>query len=49
VVYEQNVALPVSYDFKQSNRFTEGEYKVEVYHNGFKIGEGKTALKKSLL
>jgi len=48
VVYEQNVALPVSYDFKQSNKFTEGEYKVEVYHNGFKIGEGKTALKKSL-
>ena len=49
VVYEQNVALPVSYDFKQSNKFTEGEYKVEVYNNGFKIGEGKTALKKSLL
>lgn len=49
VVYEQNVALPVSYDFKQSNKFSEGEYKVEVYHNGFKIGEGKTALKKSLL
>ena len=48
VVYEQNVALPVSYDFKQTNKFTEGEYKVEVYHNGFKIGEGKTALKKGL-
>lgn len=48
VVYEQNVALPVSYDFKQSNKFTEGEYKVEVYHNGFKIGEGKTTLKKGL-
>ena len=48
VVYEQNVALPVSYDFKQSNKFTEGAYKVEVYHNGFKIGEGKTELKKSL-
>jgi hypothetical protein len=48
VVYEQNAALPVSYDFKQSNKFTEGEYKVEVYHNGFKIGEGKTSLKKGL-
>lgn len=46
VVYEQNVALPVSYDFKQANKFIEGEYKVEVYHNGFKIGEGKTSLKK---
>ncbi len=48
VVYEQNVALPISYDIKQPNKFTEGEYKVEVYHNGFKIGEGKTALKKGL-
>lgn len=48
VVYEQNVALPVSYDFKQSNKFIEGEYKVEVYHNGFKIGEGKTTLKKGI-
>ena len=46
VPYEQNVALPVSYDFKQVNKFAEGEYKVEVYHNGFKIGEGKTTLKK---
>jgi len=24
----------------------EGEYKIEVYNNGFKIGEGKTSLKK---
>lgn len=46
VQYEQNAALPVSYDIKNSSKFTEGEYKVEVYNNGFKIGEGKTTLRK---
>lgn len=48
VQYEQNAVLPVSYDIKQSSRLVEGEYKVEVYHNGFKIGEGKTTMRKSL-
>jgi myosin heavy subunit len=48
VQYEQNAALPVSYDIKNSSKFTEGEYKVEVYNNGFKIGEGKTSLRKGL-
>ena len=48
VKYEQNSVLPISYDIKQGARFTEGEYKIEVYNNGFKIGEGKTAMKKSL-
>jgi uncharacterized phage infection (PIP) family protein YhgE len=46
VQYEQNAVLPVSYDVKNANKFIEGEYKIEVYHNGFKIGEGKTSLKK---
>jgi multidrug efflux pump subunit AcrA (membrane-fusion protein) len=48
VKYEQNSVLPISYDIKQASKFTEGEYKIEVYNNGFKIGEGKTAMKKSL-
>jgi myosin heavy subunit len=48
VQYEQNAVLPVSYDIKQTTKLAEGEYKVEVYHNGFKIGEGKTNMKKSL-
>jgi myosin heavy subunit len=48
VKYEQNSVLPISYDIKQASKFAEGEYKIEVYNNGFKIGEGKTALKKSL-
>ena len=46
VQYVQNAVLPVSYDIKQSAKFVEGEYLVEVYNNGFKIGEGKTTLKK---
>jgi hypothetical protein len=48
IQYVQNEILPVSYDVKQTSKFTEGEYKVEVYNNGFKIGEGKTTLKKGL-
>lgn len=46
VQYEQNAVLPVSYDLKLSSKFVQGEYLVEVYNNGFKIGEGKTTLKK---
>lgn len=48
IQYVQNEILQVSYDVKQTSKFTEGEYKVEVYNNGFKIGEGKTTLKKGL-
>lgn len=47
VQYEQNKDLPVSYDIKNIT-FSEGEYLVEIYHNGFKIGEGKTKLTKGL-
>ena len=47
VQYEQNKDLPVSYDIKNIS-FTEGDYLVEIYHNGFKIGEGKTKLTKGL-
>jgi len=47
VQYEQNKELPISYDIKNV-KFTEGEYLVEIYHNGFKIGEGKTKLTKGL-
>jgi myosin heavy subunit len=48
VQYVQNAALPVNFDIKQNSKLTEGEYKVEVYNNGFKIGEGKTTLRKGL-
>ena len=49
VQYEQNKELGVSYDIKQSNQLAEGDYKIEVYHNGFKIGNGKTSLKKGFI
>jgi hypothetical protein len=47
IQYEQNAVFPVNYDIKQGSKLAEGDYKIEVYHNGFKIGEGKTTLKKS--
>lgn len=37
----QNVQLPLHMD-----KFQTGDYKIEVYHNGFKIGEGVRSLKK---
>ncbi len=30
----------------RGNEFSTGDYKVEIYHNGFKIGEGVRSLKK---
>lgn len=45
VQYEQgtrrNLELPI-----RQNDFQIGDYKIEVYHNGFKIGEGVRSLKK---
>lgn len=45
VQYTQNEILPITYDIKNIQKFTKGEYKIEIYNNGFKIGEGKTVLK----
>lgn len=44
--YEQGKRSSVSFDWKQDQKFQEGDYKVEVYHNGFKIGENTVRLKK---
>lgn len=46
VNYEQGKRVPVSFDWKKGAKYQEGEYKIEIYHNGFKIGEGRKALKK---
>lgn len=47
VNYEQAKSLPVSFDWKQSDsKFQIGNYKVEIYQNGYKIGEGNTTLTK---
>jgi hypothetical protein len=36
----------VSFDWKADKNFQSGDYKIEIYHNGFKIGEGVRSLKK---
>jgi len=46
VQYENTHKVPVSFDWKQDAPFQTGDYKIEVYHNGFKIGEGVRTLKK---
>ena len=46
VNYTQNRRQTVSFDWKQNSDFTTGNYKIEVYNNGFKVGEGYKPLKK---
>jgi hypothetical protein len=36
----------VEFAWRQDGDFKRGDYKIEVYHNGFKIGEGVRTLKK---
>jgi hypothetical protein len=45
VDYSQGTRQPVSFPIRQSD-FQTGNYRIEVYHNGFKIGEGVRTLKK---
>ncbi len=45
VNYEQGTRKSVQFPIQQ-NDFTTGNYKIEIYHNGFKIGEGVRSLKK---
>ncbi len=44
--YTQSQIQTVSFDWRQETSFSTGEYKIEVYHNGYKIGEGYRKLKK---
>ncbi len=46
VNYEQGKIIPVSFDWKQNDKYQIGDYKIEIYNNGFKIGEGVKTLKK---
>jgi predicted nucleic acid-binding Zn-ribbon protein len=45
VDYTQGTRKPVSFPIRQAD-FQRGDYKIEIYHNGFKIGEGVRTLKK---
>jgi TolA-binding protein len=46
VDYETGVRKNVGFDVQQTEKFEQGSYKVEVYQNGFKIGENTLQLKK---
>lgn len=47
VNYEQGKAIPVTFNIPpQGDKYKEGDYKIEIYNNGFKIGEGTKTLKK---
>ena len=45
VEYEQGTRKALSFPLRQTD-FQRGDYKIEIYHNGFKIGEGVRTLKK---
>jgi len=44
--YTQGQRQTLNIDWKQNANFVIGDYKIEVYNNGFKIGEGIGILKK---
>jgi hypothetical protein len=44
--YTQGQRQTISVDWKQNSDFETGDYKIEVYNNGFKIGEGVRSFKK---
>ena len=47
VNYEQGKRTPVNVDWKNSTgKYQIGNYKISIFHNGFKIGEGVKTLKK---
>lgn len=46
VNYTQNKKQTVTFDWKQNTNFNVGNYKIEVYNNGFKVGEASRPLKK---
>ena len=45
IVYSQGTRKAVSFPIRLTD-FETGDYKIEIYHNGFKIGEGVRTLKK---
>ena len=45
IEYQQGTRKNIQFPIRQTD-FQTGNYKIEVYHNGFKIGEGVRSLKK---
>ena len=48
VNYQKGTRQNVQFPIREGN-YKTGNYKLEIYHNGFKIGESNKALKSSLL
>ncbi|MGC4103358.1 zinc ribbon domain-containing protein [Ferruginibacter sp.] len=46
VNYTQGQRQTINVDWKQNSNFETGDYKIEVYNNGFKIGDGVRSFKK---
>jgi cell division protein FtsB len=46
VDFESGKTKAIQFAWKQNSEFAKGNYKIEIYHNGFKIGEGTSTLKK---
>jgi peptidoglycan hydrolase CwlO-like protein len=46
VEIESGKVKSVQFSWKQDEGFQTGQYKIEIYHNGYKIGEGTKELKK---
>ena len=44
--YVQGQKQPVTVEWSQNSDFQTGNYKIEIYNNGFKIGEGVRSFKK---
>ena len=46
VNYTQNKKQNITFDWKSNTNFVTGNYKIEVFNNGFKVGEAFRPLKK---
>lgn len=46
VQFTAGQSIPVTVEWKPGTRFVEGVYKIAIYNNGYKIGEGNKSLKK---
>lgn len=46
VVFSTAQKVTVDVSWKPNSKFAQGDYKIEVYNNGFKIGEATKGLKK---
>jgi hypothetical protein len=44
--YIQGQKQPVGVEWSQNSEFKTGDYKIEIFNNGFKIGEGTRTFKK---